>query len=355
MPPAGTISPCAAGSYPPRYFVALDSTPIRVAHLGCGVWGRNLIRELQAHPDVALTWLVDTDASALDQALALAPQAIPCSSLHWLDPHHVDAVVIATPGPWHTQHALTALQAGLDVFVEKPMATQATDARKLAAAFHATDRIGMVGHLMHHHGAIHSLFEAIRQGRIGTPLAFHSARLCRPNSRDVDGSLLFSLAPHDISLLRALDASAIRHIDTKWGRMGSLLPNIANLHLRLSSGLEAHIVVSRAHHTKVRKTTIVGEHASIVFDDVTSGPKLTLRHHGKSEALDFDPTPPLRTEIREFIHCIRTRKNPTIGTREGLEVVEILERAQAIAMRHDDRNVTRKSSSPSFPWKDFAL
>jgi predicted dehydrogenase len=302
-----------------------------VAHVGCGAWGCNLVRELQAHPHVALELLIDPDPSALDRAHALAPQANMARSIDALRSTPVNAVVIASPGPLHTQHALAALHAGADVFLEKPMTTSAADARKLVATCRASERIGMVGHLLHHHGAIRTLIDAVREGRIGVPRSFRSARLCVRGSRDVDGSLLWSLAPHDISVLRALDSSSIRQMHVDFRCLGDPAPNVADVRLHLSSGFEAHIVVSRAHRSKVRRMEVLGELGTILFDDVTSGPKLTLRWDGGVEELAFDRTQPLRTEVDAFVRCVRTRTPPRVGWSEGLEVVEILERAQTIA------------------------
>jgi len=311
--------------------VASESVPVRVAHVGCGAWGCNLVRELQAHPHVSVELLIDSDPSALDRARALAPQANVARSIDALGSTPMDAVVIATPGPLHAQHALTALQAGSDVLLEKPMTTSAADARKLVATCRASERIGMVGHLLHHHGAIRALLAAVREGRIGVPRSFRSARLCVRGSKDVDGSLLWSLAPHDISVLRALDPSHVRQMHVDLRCLGDSAPNVADMRLHLGSGFEAHIVVSRAHRTKVRRMEVVGELGTIVFDDVTSGPKLTLRWGGGVEELAFDRAQPLRTEVDAFVRCVRTRTPPRVGWSEGLEVVEILERAQSIA------------------------
>ncbi len=311
--------------------MAGEPAPVRVAHVGCGAWGCNLVRELQAHPDVSLALLIDPDPLALGRARALAPQADTAWSVDALRSSPVDAVVIASPGPLHAEHALAALHAGADVFLEKPMTTSAADARKIVAACRASKRIGMVGHLLHHHGAIRTLLAAVREGRIGLLRSFRSARLCVRGSRDVDGSLLWSLAPHDISVLRALDPSPIRQMRVDVHCQGEPVPNVADLRLHLTSGFEAHIVVSRAHRSKVRRMEVLGDQGSIVFDDITSGPTLALRRNGGIEELAFDRTQPLRTEVDAFIRCVRTRTPASVGWAEGLEVVEVLERAQAIA------------------------
>lgn len=311
----------------------LVSERIRVAHVGCGAWGSNLVRELQAHPQVSLELVIDPDPSARERARRLAPDATTDTAIEALEGSQVDAVVIATPGPFHARHAMRALESGADVFLEKPMTTSLSDARRLLSQCRARGRIGMVGHLLHHHPAVQQMLSLVREGRIGVPLAFRSARLCQKGSRDVDGSLLWSLAPHDISVLQALDSRPVRQMRVNLRTLGkeSGVPNVADLRLRLAGGFDAHVVVSRAHRGKVRRMEVIGEEATVIFDDVTAGPKLALRSRGGLEPVAFDGSQaPLQAEVDCFVRCVRTRTQPQIGFQEGFEVVALIERAQSI-------------------------
>ncbi|MCL2822950.1 MAG: Gfo/Idh/MocA family oxidoreductase, partial [Polyangiaceae bacterium] len=314
--------------------------PLRIAQIGCGNWGTNITRELGNHPNVALTLLIDPDTNALNRCKSLAPHADTANSIDNTDWHTLDAVVIASPGPLHATHAITAIRH-CDVFIEKPMTTNLTDARLLVAACRSSNRVGMVGHLLHHHGAVTAMLTAIREGKIGTPISFRSFRHSLRDSRNVDGSVLWSLAPHDISVLRALDPSQIClvKLDRCQGSATQLSPELySRLTMHLASGLIAQVEVSRTHHRKVRRMEIEGEHGRIVFDESTGesiskpgiGP-LTLHRPGKVESLRFDRTPPLRAEINAFVQCVISRQSPQTDLAEGLAVVEILERAQAQA------------------------
>jgi len=309
---------------------------LRFAHVGCGVWGSNLVRELAAHPGVSLELVIDADARARERARALAPGVLTASSVEALSDRPFDAVVIASPGPLHARHAMAAMALGAHVFVEKPMTTSVVDARAMLARCRSRRRIGMVGHLLHHHAAVRTMLQLVSDGRIGTPLAFRSARLCQRSSRDADGSLLWSLAPHDMSVLRALDSGPVRKMQVELRSLGNVdsTPNVADLRLRLAGGLEAHIVVSRAHRTKVRRMELIGEDATLVFDDVAATSKLTLRWRGEVEDVAYDETvSPLRAELDAFVSSVQRGTRPEIGFDEGLEVVELLERAHAVASR----------------------
>lgn len=311
---------------------------VRVAHVGCGAWGANLVRELAAHPRVALDLVIDPDAVARQRARALAPGVTTAASVGALAEHRPDAVVIASPGPLHAEHAMAALSLGAHVFLEKPMTTSVADARALVAERRAAQRVGMVGHLLHHHAAVRAMLRAVCEGRIGTPRAFRSARLCKHGSRDADGSLLWSLAPHDMSVLRALEAGPVRHMAVQLRATdGAGVANHADIQVRLAGGLEAHVVVSRAHRAKVRCMEVAGDEATVVFDDLAE-PKLTLcpaargRKHGTAEAIGFDTAvSPLTAEVDAFVCCVCEGTRPQIGFTEGLEVVELIERAHAVA------------------------
>ena len=314
---------------------------VRVAHVGCGAWGQNLVRELRDHPAVELVLLIDPDAKALARCHTLVPSAATASSIRAIEEQAMDAVVIASPETQHASHALAALRTS-NVFLEKPMTTSVAEARTLLAACKTFHRIGMVGHLLHYHGAVRTLLANVREGRIGVPRAFRSARLCVKGSRKTDSSVLWSLAPHDISVLRALDASAVRLMTVDVRSVDSAVANAAEIHMRMASGLMARVEVSRAHQHKVRRMEVVGEDGTIVFDDVAHGPKLTLRWGGevgglggysvggRIEPLAFDTVPPLRAEVDTFVRCVATRTTPQTDFSEGYEVVELLERAHRL-------------------------
>jgi len=325
----------------------VPSKRLRVVQIGCGAWGRNLVRELHGHPGVDLVLLIDPDPNALARSHDLAPDASTASSIDSIQDREVEACVIASPGPMHASHALAALRVG-DVFLEKPMTTSVTDARMLVSACKAYGRVGMVGHLLHHHGAVQAMLAAVREGRIGAPLVFRSARLCVRGSRDVDGSMLWCLAPHDISVLRMLDTSSVQRMKVDLHCLGSCVgatgPNVADMRLRMASGLFAHVQVSRAHAHKVRRMEIAGELGTVVLDDMATTSKLTLHWKGRVEDLQFDPVPPLRAEVDAFVRCVRGCSVSRTDFSEGLAVVELLECAQRVAC------VTRESPADWAAW-----
>jgi predicted dehydrogenase len=175
------------------------------------------------------------------------------------------------------------------------------------------------------------MFDSIREGKVGVPLMFRSERLS-PLNRNVDGSLLWSLAPHDLSVLHALDPSAVKKVEADpslLGRDGVF--NQVDLKLHFGSGLRAHITVSTAHHRKVRRMQVIGQEGTMVFDDVGREPTLLLIRGDRMERVAFDTSlPPLRAEVDAFVHCVRKRRQPETGFLQGRDVVALIERTQQI-------------------------
>ena len=304
---------------------------LRVAQIGVGAWGRNLLRELAAHPRVEVVCVIDSSASALASVRAMAPGAWFAPSLDALGDADAEAAVIATPGPLHAAHAKRALDLGLHVFLEKPMATCVADAEMLLDLATRRGLVGMVGHLLHHHAAVRAMVEVVRSGRLGAMRSFRSARLCTKGSRDVDGSLIWSLAPHDVSILRALDPANVRRVSA---RVRSLPVdaggwNVADLRIEMASGVDALVVLSRAHRDKVRRMEVHCEHGTIVFDDLRETDKVHIVRDGVEEPVLVEMVrAPLAAEVDAFVRSVRDGAPVLTSFAEGSDVVRVLAAAQ---------------------------
>src|SRR5271170_3266217 len=120
---------------------------IRVALVGCGAWGQNLLRILVASPYANVVAVADCNPARRIVAAVLAPAATVVHSLEAAVACGLDAVLVATPPHSHAALILHALAAGADVFVEKPLATCVVDAERCTARAAALGRVAMVGHL----------------------------------------------------------------------------------------------------------------------------------------------------------------------------------------------------------------
>ena len=182
--------------------------PVRVAVVGGGYWGKNLVRNTAALG--ALECICDADPDTLAALTEKYPVRGTTGFAQVLADPLVTAVMLATPAERHFQMAREALAAGKHVFVEKPLALHANEAEALCAQAAAADRILMVGHLLEYHPAVLRLKELIDAGELGQIRYVYSNRLNLGRFR-TEENILWSFAPHDISvILRLLGEDPVR-------------------------------------------------------------------------------------------------------------------------------------------------
>lgn len=319
------------------------STP-QIAVLGAGYWGKNLVRnfaQLQA-----LQLVCDPAASGLETARQLAPTSDFCS-----DPAEVFAnpdikgVVIATPAVTHFELCQRALQAGKDVFCEKPLALNYQQAHKLVRLAQAQERILMVGHILEYHPAIATLKTLIAQGELGSLRYLYSNRLNLGKVRREE-NILWSFAPHDIAVILRLVGEMPFQVISNGGSY--LQPNIADVtmtQLSFDNGVAAHIFVSWLNPFKEQKLVLVGSRKMAVFDDVNkqlllydqrvdlhAGQPIPIK--GEGQAIAFGSEEPLRLECQAFLDAIQTRQQPLTDGHSGLQVLKVLQAAQRSLITH---------------------
>jgi predicted dehydrogenase len=320
----------------------------RVAVVGCGAWGRNLIRTC-AELGV-LGAVVDADADAArGQAEAWNVPAVPLAQA--LDDPRLDAMVIAAPAPAHAALCRLALDHGKDVFVEKPLASSLAEAEALAIDVARSDRVFMVGHLLRHHPAFQALEAIVARGEIGVLRYITASRLSLGRVRTHENAFL-SLSPHDVSMTLALAGAAPIGVEAT-GR-AFVTPGVADeVHadLGFSGGLHAHIAASWLSPVKEQRLVVVGETGALVFDDVRPWPEKLMRRDqavtptsagpaafgSEPRFVDLIAEPPLTREIQHFIQCCQTRETPLTGIDEGIRVQRVLERVELQLLHCLDR------------------
>jgi predicted dehydrogenase len=311
----------------------------RIAVVGCGAWGRNLIRtcaELQV-----LGAVIDTDPAAAQREAVV--WSVPALSLaQALDDGRLDAMIVATPAPTHASLCRLALEHGKDVFVEKPLASNLAEAEALAAHVARSDRVFMVGHLLRHHPAFEALATIIARGEIGPLRYITASRLSLGRVRTHENAFL-SLAPHDVSMILALADAAPTSVEAT-GR-AFVTPGVADeVHADLGfpGGLHAHIAASWLSPFKEQKLVVVGETGALVFDDVRPWPEKLMRRDQAVTLIETGPAarggeprfvellaePPLTREIRHFVKCCQAKSTPLTGIYEGIRVQRVLELIQ---------------------------
>ncbi|MBC7328637.1 Gfo/Idh/MocA family oxidoreductase [bacterium] len=319
---------------------------IRLGLLGFGYWGPNLARVVSEIKDAVLAYIIDAKEENRQRAKARYPNAIVSGDIEIaLKDPDVQGILIATPAKTHYELAKLSLEAGKDVFVEKPLALSYKEGQELVNLAKAKDRILMVGHLMLYHPAVLKMKEMLDKGELGSLFYLFFQRLSLGRVRS-DENVLWSLAPHDISMLLFLCQETPSDI---WARGGCFLQenieDIVMVHIRFPSGVMADIQVSWLAPHKLRQVLLVGDKKMLIFDDVESFEKLKVYEHSIDANSFFLAPPfiprygdihspylpqvePLKEECLEFVRCIKTRQAPRTDGEEGLKVLQVLEAAQ---------------------------
>jgi UDP-2-acetamido-3-amino-2,3-dideoxy-glucuronate N-acetyltransferase len=333
---------------------------VRVAVVGCGYWGKNLVRNFAELG--ALEALVDAHQPSVDALIvkhggrALSFEA----ALH--DPA-IEAVAIAAPAALHYTLAKQALEAGKHVFVEKPLSLEVFEAKELCALAERLDRRLMVGHLLQYHPVFLELKRLVRNGRLGRLQYVYSNRLNLGKIRREE-DILWSFAPHDLSMILSLVGSEPDKVEAVGGYyLHDAIADVTTTHLAFPGGERAHVFVSWLHPFKEQKLVVVGSDAMAVFDDGEAWERKLLLYPHKVEWRENMPVPakadavpvsvhedePLKQECQHFLDCVRTGATPRTDGREGLRVLSVLARATE-ALRNG-RNGGSAAAAPGGPVK----
>lgn len=307
---------------------------IKVAVLGAGGWGSNLIRTL--HELGALAAVAEPNPERRTAVARDYPgvELFASASDVWESPW--PAVVIATPVPTHFALAREALLAGKDVFVEKPITLRAAEAEELVALAQERRRILMVGHLLLYQPAIRWIKEQLTRGIIGDVVSLHQKRLNLGKARAVENAL-WSLGVHDVAVLLYLVGEL--PVDV-WATGQSVVQTSVedDVHVTMvfSNNVHAHLHCSWLWPEKRRQLVIVGTEGILVYDE----PEQTVTLHRKrissklesidngSEIVFTGDGRPLTIECEHFLQAVQTRTKPLSDGESGRRVVLVLEKAQ---------------------------
>jgi len=371
----------------------VTSTPIRVAVIGVGAFGRNHVRvyrELEAaHPElVKLVAFVEKDAITRD-ATAARLNLPAYSSVEELlvSPHRPQAASICVPTIHHASVAEVLLQNGVDVLIEKPFANNLADADRVLALARANNRILQIGHLERFNPAVNATFE-----RLNRPMFFEAHRLSIFTPRSLDVDVVLDLMIHDLDIVLALTNSPVRDVRAVGLPILSRKVDIANVRIEFSSGCVANFTASRVSTEQVRKIRLFQPRQYISLDfakqevisinvdptvanaadlavlaaqaasdpaaraklaaaasamghsateppaswsAIRNAPSTTIPHPSAGLIIDkpdLAKAEPLRLELEDFLTCVRDRTSPRVTGEAGIAALALaLEINQQIA------------------------
>lgn len=315
-------------------------TPGKIACIGAGYWGKNLVRNFDSLG--VLSWICESSTERRAQLGKEYPYTKVTDSLDQIfaDPD-VAGVAIATPAETHGELVRRAILAGKDVLVEKPLCLSVEEGQELVMLAREKKRMLMVGHLLWYHPAILKLQKLIHEGELGRIQYIYSNRLNLGKIRQEE-NILWSFAPHDVSVILGLLGETPNMIQAQGGNyLHQQIADVTVSLLSFPSGKRAHIFVSWLHPFKEQKLIVVGERKMAVFDDMEKKDKLLLYHHtidwknnipvpnrAEAQTVPFEAEEPLRAECLHFLDCIQTRNRPRTDGEEGLRVLKVLQQCQ---------------------------
>ncbi len=318
--------------------------PVRVAVVGLGYWGPNLLRNFYGLSEAEVVWACDPREEAL-RAVARRYPAVPRTTAlaEVLDDPAVEAIAIATPVSTHFDLTLSALRAGKHVLVEKPLAASSKQAVELLREAADRDLVLMPGHTFLYSPPVILIRDIIDSGELGE-IYFISTSRVNLGIHQPDVSVVWDLGPHDFSILRYwLGEPPAKVSAMTRGCVIPTTPDVAFIDLVFESGTIAHVELAWLAPSKLRRTTIVGSRKMVVYDDTSREPVRIFdsgadlpdpgtfgEHHLSYRTGDIlsprvDTTEPLSCELADFCRAVRDGSEPRSSGELGLDVVRITE------------------------------
>jgi predicted dehydrogenase len=337
-----------------------DSTGrLRVGVVGAGAFGRNHARvyhDLQAGLglDVQFVGVVDADiARAKSVASEFGTQAF--GSIGELLASDVDAVSVAVPTVAHLAVARELMEAGVDVLIEKPLATTLAEADELQEIAQRNHRIVQVGHLERFNPAVRATLPLLTK-----PMFFEVHRLSVFTPRSLDVDVVLDLMIHDIDIVLTMAKSPVKEIRAVGLPILSKKVDIANVRLEFESGCVANFTASRVSTERVRKLRFFQPRQYVSVDFSRQDVLVLTVDDGSAASADDDPfnpasmvanalpgiTPfrpkidqqePLRAELFSFLTSVRERSTPEVSLEQGRDALRVALQIVTAISEHSQR------------------
>lgn len=328
------------------------SRTLRIAIAGAGLIGRQHAVRVQAHPHMSLTHVVDPFLDARDDSFGAETRIV--DSLTGVL-GTVDGIILATPNALHAAGAITALEAGVPVLVEKPIADTVEAAERILSTSLSTGVPVLVGHHRRHSPLLAAAVDAIAAGTIGTPVAVMGSALFRKpddyfeaapwRTRTGGGPILINLI-HDIDNLRALcgDITSVQATASNKTR-GFEVEDTAAITLTFASGALGTFIVSDAAASVRSWEQTSAENPSYDFapdEDCyhiagTRGsisiPTLRIRSYtgepswwetSQGHSLPVVREDPLDAQLEHFGRVILGTEEPRVSALDGLQSLRVI-------------------------------
>lgn len=318
----------------------------RIAVIGCGLWGRNIVRNF--YNLNVLDIVCDMDEENLKKVTEQYPGVkVTKDFREILNNPNITSVAVVTPSHTHFKIVKAVLEAGKNVYVEKPISTVAQEAKDLMELAQSKNLVLMVGHLLLYHPAVNRLKMLIEEGALGEIVYAQSDRL-NVNYFKNDRSVMWDLAPHDVSMMSYVIGKEPKRVISAVGASSDRndIMDITHLTIEFEGGAIGQISDSWITPRKHVQLLVRGTKATAILDDTVMENKLVIFDNFVKDAtqnikLDYLEIEPLKLECQHFISCCETGKNARSGGDNGLMVTSILEEAEQVMLGDKAKNLDK--------------
>lgn len=299
----------------------MDS-PLQLGVIGAGKMGCLHLKKFQAIPGVTVCGIFDPLAAAAQQASELFSVPVAASLPDLL--FEADAVVISSPTPTHFAVGRQALEAGLHVLMEKPLAANSDEARELARLAGQKRVVLQVGFLERYR------LDVLTGGSNFSGIRFVEAERLTDNlGRDPQADVLTDLMIHDLDLIVSLFGEMPSSVSAVGAAVVSSRFDIASVRLDFPSGGAANVSVSRISQSPQRRLRIFSSSGYVSLDLSKDRARWIHRDGssvGKVSENAFPGFDPLAAQAREFVSAVRERRSPRVTGQDGVNAIELAER-----------------------------
>ena len=315
---------------------------MKIAVIGAGRWGKNLVRNFYELGVLAL--VCDLNEQNLSRVVNKFPNVEVTSNIDTvLDKKDIDGIVIATPPHTHYQLAKRSLELGFNVYVEKPLAQNVSEAEELQEIAQAEDLVLMVGHLLLYHPAVNKLKELIENGYLGQVQYLNSDRRNFSSNHKEHSNVMWDLAPHDFSVMAyILNAEPEKILSVRTWSNDNDATDVAHIDILFPNNIGGHIHNSWLDPQKQALLTVNGSKKTAVLNDTFKENKLEIYSRAEDGSITVEKPAytneePLRLECLHFLDCIKNKKTPTTDGVNGYQVVKYVEACQNFIEDHGSK------------------
>ena len=320
---------------------------MNVAIIGSGKWGMNHVKTMsnileKYYKDNYSLTVCDADERNEKSVKSVSGKIIFTTDFNTiLKNNKINIAVVSTPAETHYNITKALLESGKNVLTEKPLTFISKETEDLIRIAEERKLKLMTGHVLLFHPAVRKMKELVKNNILGKIHYIYSNRLNLGMVRKQE-NILYSFAPHDVSIIQYLLGSYPIHISASGGSfLQKGIEDSTITILKYPDNVHCHIFVSWLHPFKEQRFVVIGDKGMLVFEDSLKTEKLKFFKKGFNivdgelekfdssyEVVEFENSPALENEQLHFIDSVLNDKVPLADGHHALEVLKILESAQ---------------------------